>query len=388
MADNPSISEKSEAAEIQRICSRLDKFVEERYSTTAKLVQILQEAPGLEGFSRTTLFRWKRAANAAKNGQRVTGVDFSRARRAVEYLELNRNRMPLKLSISQTLQLLPAMLLLWDPEQASFERKGIKVKENSPYGLLRKRGVDAQAHWCAGGKEALELLRDQPELAIGFAAEDFYRREEKSFWRLCRVTKAKWSGLSKAKLTSSDALGGRRIGYSPVTAMQYRIQDLKQRRGLKFQAEMPSVDPQDHLRQLQHDKANNVVIVGWDPLLSQLKHGFKGRLYDVEILERELADFSVNVDLFVRTTASPSVVRVFLDALEESTNYVNDPRNAHEIADVCVRMLADWHLERPRVKKMLEPKSRTCEYEIGDLNQQAARRLWAREIAEAKLRTL
>jgi ABC-type amino acid transport substrate-binding protein len=354
--------------------------LEKSFGGTERLIQVLRRAPGMEKIHRSTIHRWK---NATKPGVKI---DSGKLAEAVEFLAVRKNETTLSLALPDTLQILPVLLLLWDDVHSN---ANLGVRKKSPYGLLKRLGVNPIYQWCAGGRAALALLQDRRKgFDIAFAAREFGGDSslEEEYFRVCGITVSQWSGVARTELSDVFDLAGKRVGFNPKTAIPAKLSQLEAE--LKIQVERVAAEDSGELARALRDERIDVVL-GWEPLLSEIRTS--GVSDDVPIksinfLRSDLIRYAVEVDLFVQKAARPDAVRIFLDALDESNTYVSDPDHHEEIARVCEdKVPRRWRLSRRMVLETLNPKTST--FEIRDLDQKVARYLWKGEIEQLKAST-
>jgi hypothetical protein len=361
--------------------------LEKEFGGTERLVDALRYAPGFQKFNRTTVYRWKKAMEVNAS------VDFKKATRAVQFLRSQKHDLTLTLALPETLQVLPAMLLLWDDVTRENEWP---VKKDAPYGLLRRRGVKATVDWCKGGQTALGLLYGKKrECDVAFAADEFGTEaaDDSEVQRLCQVTVAEWAGVGRKGWSGSgfsdrkdnrkiyhlvSELEGKRVGYNPETAMPHKLEQIEREFGIKVK-KFASTDAEKLAHALAGASGERIdVVLGWEPTLSEImaKLGsIKVKVEPIQFIPSDRVRYAVKVFLFARKSTQPTAVRLFLDTLDEANSYVSE--NWKEIVEVCKRKQPEWHLEY-----MLERQN--IKYGISDLSSDLVRHFWRSEISNAQ----
>lgn len=363
--------------------------LEREFGGTERLVGALRYAPGFEKFNRTTVYRWKKATKANSS------IDFAKATRAVQFLRSQKHDLTLALALPETLQVLPVMVLLWD--DVTREQRW-PVKKDSPYGLLKRRGVKATVEWCKGGQTALGLLYGKKrECDVGFAADDFpgEASHDSEVQRLCQVTVAEWAGVGRKGWSGTgfsdrkdprkiyhlvSELKDKRVGYNPETAMPLKLDQIEQEFGFKVKR-FTSTDAEKLALALAGASGERIdVVLGWEPTLSAVMAKLEStrvKLEPIQFIPSDRVRYAVKVYLFARKSTQPAAVRLLLDTLDEANTYVSE--NWGEIVEVCKKKQPDWHLEH-----MLERQ--TIKYGISDLSPDLVRHFWRSEISNTKLK--
>jgi hypothetical protein len=377
-----SVKMKSSAAFTAKNLSVEISKLEKCYGGTDKLVGALRYAPGFGRVNRSSIWRWK---NATQEG---VSVDLETASDAVEFLQAHQNDVTLKLALGQSLQVLPAMIVLWDDVPNS----ELRVKRDSPYGRLLQLGVKTRVEWFDGGFKALTALCDEKAgFDVAFAASDFDpKNPDDDVQALCQVTEARWSVIGRGgPIQSVMELEEKRVGCHPDTAMNLKLRQIMDELGVTF-TPVSDKDSKNLARALESEpgSAKHIdFVVGWEPLLSQIKDFFAShekQIVESAVHQSELKRYAVRVQLFARKTANPAAVRLLLDALEEANEYVSDARNAEEIARVCVDKFGrEWGLKRSAVLETLNPHH--TNYELKEFNHRIARHLWRCEVERSKV---
>jgi hypothetical protein len=348
------------------------KLVNE-YGGATSVVEVLRYAPGFKDFNRTTVYRWMGA-----RGPGAT-MDLDKAARAVDFLRAWNTTLKLKIAIPDTLQSLPALMLTWSDVWKNRTRLG--VKENSPYGLLERKGITVDPQPCSGGYEALSLLRSNPLFDLALAARDF--QVSPPVYRLSRIGRAEWYGIAKRELHSIGDLDGKTVAYHRDTAIPLKLNTIEERTGIVI-SRKPVVETNELIQSLKDDE--KLIALGWEPFLTEINDRFEKkfgyRLVNFRLADSDHAAYAVDVDLFVRKEdANPEAVRVFLDALDQANRYVARQSNRDEIASVCLGKLESWKLHRWMVDQALEG---SINYQIDQLEPEVVRYLWTKEVAAEK----
>ena len=360
--------------------------LEKEFGGTERLVGAWRYAPGFENFNRTTVYRWKKATKAD------SGIDFAKATRAVQFLRSQKHDLTLTLALPETLQVLPVMLLLWDDVT---RENGWAVKKGSPYGLLKRRGVEAKVKWCTGGRTVLGALYGKSrECDAGFAADDF-GGDDSDVQKLCQVAVAEWAGVGRKDWSGTgfsdhndrrkiyhlvSELDGKHVGYNPETAMPLKLEQIEREFDIKIKR-FASTDAEKLAHALAGASGESIdLVLGWEPTTSEImaKVGKMNlKVEPIQFIPSDRVRYAVRVYLFARKSTQPAALRLFLDTLDEANNYVG--HNWEEIVEVCKRKQPGWHLEH-----MLERQD--IRYGISDLNPTLVRHFWRSETSNNQSR--
>ncbi len=273
---------------------------------------------------------------------------------------LNSRRPARRLHIgqSQTLSVIPSLMLTWEPE------------EGKPYRLLEKQyAVLAEIESTRSGGDGFELLL-KGKVGLALVPGDLLNQLGPDCRRVCSLSCLFTAGIATQRIESVYDLKGQTFGFLSGSAFGTRLSLMSHGWGIEVPPAIAMQTRQDCVQALLAGQVHGMI--GSEPSVSRIRRAVERSLHVFPVRQGVLGYFEMHVAVNLKV-AHAATVRAYLCGLQETTRYANGRKSVAAFqTEVASRFNMDpWDFRDVFINTI---------FSLGDPDPATALTMWEREV--------